>query len=477
MSSRIAETLLSGARAARHAEPAARSGERREPFGPVLNQAISSGGRTPPARRSAFDGGRSATVDDGAEDRDAEARELDDVRSDAAIEAEIDDLSDHPEDDAVEISAEAAAAGVVAANVADAVVLPGQAEGDAAAPVDAAVAAPTPDEAPPEGDDASEGQAGRLREFNDALPPDGGHRIDERVADVAGSPPGAISADSASVEDAAMGNAPEVDEQPATSESDAHTVVQVEAAAGEDAADDGDAPISDVTPGVDTNHASRDSGNSPLAVAEGTAIAEAPGTETALPERSSSFDSPVEPSHGAVESLGSTAGGNLRAAESPVQAPLPTGVDDGNNADRARFVGRVEGAIRAAEARDGRIQVRLSPPELGALRIELNMHQGVMTARIEAETTAARNLLLDNLPALRDRLAQQDVRIDRFDVDVRRDGGGWSQQQMQDRPSAQGDERRSASRSVAPERSAPKSVTGASGVARVTSDGALDVRV
>jgi flagellar hook-length control protein FliK len=48
----------------------------------------------------------------------------------------------------------------------------------------------------------------------------------------------------------------------------------------------------------------------------------------------------------------------------------------------------------------------------------------VLTAKLEAETTAARNLIMENLPALRERLAQQDVRIERFDVDVRRDGGG-----------------------------------------------------
>ena len=49
--------------------------------------------------------------------------------------------------------------------------------------------------------------------------------------------------------------------------------------------------------------------------------------------------------------------------------------------DRARFVGRVEGAIRAAHQRDGRVQVRLSPPELGSLRIELTVQHGVLSAQ------------------------------------------------------------------------------------------------
>ena len=46
-----------------------------------------------------------------------------------------------------------------------------------------------------------------------------------------------------------------------------------------------------------------------------------------------------------------------------------------------------------------------------------------MSAKVEVETAAARNVLLDNLPALRERLAEQDIRIEKFDVDVRRDGG------------------------------------------------------
>lgn len=58
------------------------------------------------------------------------------------------------------------------------------------------------------------------------------------------------------------------------------------------------------------------------------------------------------------------------------------------------------------------------------MRLELSVKQGVMTAKVETDTAAARQALLDNLPTLRDRLAEQNVRIDRFDVDVRRDPGG-----------------------------------------------------
>jgi flagellar hook-length control protein FliK len=100
--------------------------------------------------------------------------------------------------------------------------------------------------------------------------------------------------------------------------------------------------------------------------------------------------------------------------------------DAGNSprVDAARFVGRVAKAIQTASERGGALQLRLSPPELGSLRLELTVQNGVMTAAVETENPAARQVLLDHLPALRDRLAEQNIRIDRFDVDVRQEGSG-----------------------------------------------------
>ena len=93
-----------------------------------------------------------------------------------------------------------------------------------------------------------------------------------------------------------------------------------------------------------------------------------------------------------------------------------------SNLDRTRFVQRISGAIRSAQLRDGQIQLRLSPPELGTLRIQLTVNEGAVTAHLETDNGTARNVLLDNLPALRERLAEQEIRIEKFDVDVSRDG-------------------------------------------------------
>ena len=120
---------------------------------------------------------------------------------------------------------------------------------------------------------------------------------------------------------------------------------------------------------------------------------------------------------------------------------LTTSTNDGPRVDPARFVGRVAKAFQTANERGGTLQLRLSPPELGSLHIELTVKDGAISASLQTENANARRLLLDHLPDLRDRLAQQNIRVDRFDVDVRRDGTGSQadargshQQQFQHQP-------------------------------------------
>lgn len=93
-------------------------------------------------------------------------------------------------------------------------------------------------------------------------------------------------------------------------------------------------------------------------------------------------------------------------------------IDQLPKVNRIRFVQRVARAFQTIGGTGGEIRLRLSPPELGAVRLQVTMDKGVLSAQMETETTAARRVLLDNLGALRERLATQDVRIDRFDVDL-----------------------------------------------------------
>ena len=97
--------------------------------------------------------------------------------------------------------------------------------------------------------------------------------------------------------------------------------------------------------------------------------------------------------------------------------------------DATRLLTRVARAFTAAQERDREIRLRLSPPELGSLRLDVRVQDGVLVARLQTETDAARTAILDNLPALRDRLSEQGVRIERFDVDLmQRQPGGMPDQ-------------------------------------------------
>lgn len=97
--------------------------------------------------------------------------------------------------------------------------------------------------------------------------------------------------------------------------------------------------------------------------------------------------------------------------------------------DSARLLTRVVRAFSAAQERDGEVRLRLSPPELGALRLEIRVENGALTAQLQTETDSARTAIIDNLPVLRERLAEQGVRIERFDVDLmQRQPGGMPDQ-------------------------------------------------
>jgi len=95
-----------------------------------------------------------------------------------------------------------------------------------------------------------------------------------------------------------------------------------------------------------------------------------------------------------------------------------------SHAERARLVQRVTRAVTTAHERGGDLKIRLSPPELGSLKLQVKLTDGVLSARLEAETPQARQVIAESLPQLRERLAEQNIRVERFDVDLMNSGGG-----------------------------------------------------
>jgi len=132
------------------------------------------------------------------------------------------------------------------------------------------------------------------------------------------------------------------------------------------------------------------------------------------------------------ESVGGTTDKQLPKIE-PLLAAKPGEPRGTEQALRARFIQRVAGAVRLASQRGGQLRLRLSPPELGSLRLEIAVRQGALEANIKAETTAARSLLMESLPVLRERLASQGIKIERFDVDLMDDFAGDSPAPQDDR--------------------------------------------
>lgn len=173
--------------------------------------------------------------------------------------------------------------------------------------------------------------------------------------------------------------------------------------------------------------------DSPLQAAASSAIASqgqasfaAPLTAAAVSMETSH---PTTSSAPVVQGEGATLGNaRMGSAETVSRTGSAAPNAEGDQADavgRVRFVQRVARAFQAAGDRGGTVRLRLSPPELGSLRVEITVSRGVMNARLEAETQTARQLLLDNLPMLRERLAEQDIKVEHFQVDIsdRQPGG------------------------------------------------------
>jgi flagellar hook-length control protein FliK len=137
----------------------------------------------------------------------------------------------------------------------------------------------------------------------------------------------------------------------------------------------------------------------------------------------------------AAQSAASTLPLSLRRHLESQNAAAPPGPSAGfiTDTQHARLLQRVTRAFQAAHDRGGEVQIRLSPPELGSMKLELSLSQGVLTAKLEVESQRAQSILLDSLPNLKERLSEQGIRIEKFDVNLpQRDSGG---QQPREQPS------------------------------------------
>lgn len=151
-----------------------------------------------------------------------------------------------------------------------------------------------------------------------------------------------------------------------------------------------------------------------------TATAGAESTASAAPQEASPAVTTDPTATG--ETAEPTGNQNTERTDSTARthAARGEGVKDGSLtvADRVRLVQRAAIALESAHVRGGELRMRLEPPELGSIRVELSSDNGSISARIEAESTQVQRLLMESLPQLRERLAEQQIKIEHFQVDV-----------------------------------------------------------
>jgi len=147
--------------------------------------------------------------------------------------------------------------------------------------------------------------------------------------------------------------------------------------------------------------------NTALAAVADASSAPAPTPAAASPAAASSLVAP--PATGALQQ-------NTSGSQTAVQTgSAPSGVTE---VDRTRFVQRVARAFQTVGDQGGSLRLRLSPPELGSVKLDVSIQDGVLKAHMQAETPAARELLLGNLPELRERLAEHNIKVAQFEVDL-----------------------------------------------------------
>jgi flagellar hook-length control protein FliK len=83
-----------------------------------------------------------------------------------------------------------------------------------------------------------------------------------------------------------------------------------------------------------------------------------------------------------------------------------------------KLVQRVMRGFEQLANGENRVQLRLHPPHLGSLQMTLRMESSNLTARLEVQSQAAHDAIVQNLNQLTDRLEQQGVRVERFEVQI-----------------------------------------------------------
>lgn len=164
--------------------------------------------------------------------------------------------------------------------------------------------------------------------------------------------------------------------------------------------------------------ASNGSQNESSAVKPSTTASASASTAEPAP---SAMTGPTAAATATAAATGATPGGDA-GAPSPTSfaqsATMANATQAGTaDADGARVAEQAMRGMRSVlDSRGGTVTLRLNPPELGSLRIEVRLNAGNVQANFEASNAQAGSLLNQHMQALRTALENQGLTVDRLNV-------------------------------------------------------------
>lgn len=132
------------------------------------------------------------------------------------------------------------------------------------------------------------------------------------------------------------------------------------------------------------------------------------------------------------------------ASTAPAQQAAPGAQTDSVDNTQLNTARIARGLQNAVQQKGGSVTLRLTPPQMGTVRIQLQMHNGTVNAQFHAETESTRALLNQQISHLRSALEQQGLTVERLGVQLMQPTSGSSlQNESQDDRDGQANDGRS----------------------------------
>lgn len=146
------------------------------------------------------------------------------------------------------------------------------------------------------------------------------------------------------------------------------------------------------------------------------------------PEAASSETAPANPGIPLPQGASVTLSHDASPAES-----APAAQESPQSTTPETFEQIVLGLKGKLDARTGKAEIRLDPPNLGRVNVSVSLNNGTLTAEFQSASDVVRNLLKDNIDKLKSVLQGQGVAVDRLAVEApaapATAGGNSAQQQ------------------------------------------------